>query len=337
MRLSLPIAAALLWAPILPGMVRAQPATPAAAAPAPAATAPAAPTQAAPATAAPANAAAPAADVVVAKVGDQEIHLSDLSEAAQSLPDEVRSMPPQVLYPMLLDQMVDREALVIQAKKDGVAQQPAVQRAIARATDQVLQNAVLSREIGPTVTDAALHAKYDAEIANKPGEEEVHARHILVETEDQAKKIIDQLNHGADFATLAKANSKDPAAQNGGDLGFFKKGDMVPEFADVAFALKPGQISQTPVKTQFGWHVIKVDETRTAPPPTFDQAKDELRQQIIQAGVRKVLDQARKGLTVVKFNMDGTPMTAAAPGPNPTVTPTTDIPPTPGVTPAVPK
>ena len=91
------------------------------------------------------------------------------------------------------------------------------------------------------------------------------------------------------------------------------------------------------MKTQFGWHVIKVDETRTAPPPTFDQAKEELRQQIIQAGVRKVLDKARVGLTVVKFNMDGTPMTAATPGPNPTVTPTTDIPPTPGVTPAVPK
>ena len=330
MRLSLPFAAALLCAPIAPGIVRAQPA-----APAPTLSTPAAPPAAA--SAAPATAAAPAQDVVVAKVGDNEIHLSDLSEAAQTLPDEVRSMPPQVLYPMLLDQMVDREALVIQAKKDGVAQQPAVQRAIARATDQVLQNAVLSREIGPSVTDAALHAKYDADVANKPGEEEVHARHILVDNEDQAKKIIDQLNHGGDFAALAKANSKDPAAQNGGDLGFFKKGDMVPEFADVAFALKPGQISQTPVKTQFGWHVIKVDETRVAPAPSFDQSKDELRQQIIQAGVRKVLDKARQGLTVVKFNMDGTPMTTPTPGPNPTSTPTTDIPPTPGVTPAVPK
>ncbi len=91
------------------------------------------------------------------------------------------------------------------------------------------------------------------------------------------------------------------------------------------------------MKTQFGWHVIKVDETRTAPPPTFDQAKDEMRQQIIQAGVRKALDKARVGLTVQKFNMDGTPMTAATRRPNPTVTPTTDMPPTPGATPAVPK
>ncbi len=317
MRLSLAVAAALLCAPALPAAVLAQ-----ATVPAPTAT----PQPAAP------------ADVVVAKVGDREIHLSDLSEAAQTLPDEVRSMPPQVLYPMLLDQMVDREALVIQARKEGFAKDPQVQRAIDRATDQVLQNALLTKAIGPSVSDAALHAKYDAEIANKPGEEEVHARHILVDSEDAAKKIIDQLNKGADFATLAKANSKDPAAQNGGDLGFFKKADMVPEFADAAFALKPGQVTQTPVKTQFGWHVIKLDETRTAPPPTFDQAKDELRQQIIQAGVRQALDQARVGLVVQKFNMDGTPMTAAAtPMPDPTVTPTTDLPPTPGITPAVPK
>ncbi len=327
MRLSIAVAAALLCAPVLPGAVMAQ-------TPAPVPAAPAAP-NAAPADAA--NPPTPRPDVVVAKVGDQEIRLSDLSEAAQTLPDEVRSMPPQVLYPMLLDQMVDREALVIQAKKDGIAKDPQVQRAIDRATDQVLQNAVLTREIAPTVTDAALHAKYDADIANKPGEEEVHARHILVETEDQAKKIIDQLNKGADFATLAKANSKDPGAQNGGDLGFFKKEDMVPEFAAVAFALKPGQISQTPVKTQFGWHVIKVDETRVAPPPTFEQSRDELRQQIIQAGVRKALDKARVGLVVQKFNMDGTPMTAAATTPDPTATPTTDLPPTPGTTPAVPK
>ena len=277
---------------------------------------------------------------MVAKVNGRELHLSDVSEAAQSLPDEVRSMPPQVLYPMLLDQMVDREALVIEAQKEGLEKDPQVQRAISRATDTVLQNAILSRDIAPGVTDAALHAKYDAEYANKPGEEEVHAQHILLDNEDQAKKIIDQLNKGGDFAALAKANSKDPAAQNGGDLGFFKKADMVPEFATAAFALKPGQVTQTPVHTQFGWHVIKVIETRVAPPPPFDQAKEEIRQEIIQAGVRQALEKARVGLTIQKFNMDGSPMTAdAAAGvlPNPTATPTTDLPPTPGTTPAVPK
>lgn len=341
MRLSLAVAAALLCVPAVPLAVSAQTKTPPVSAAKPVAPAPAAP--AAPAATAPAaTAATPAApaDPVVAKVNGRELHLSDVSEAAQTLPDEVRSMPPQVLYPMLLDQMVDREALVIQAQREGLDKNPQVQRAIARAADTVLQNAILSRDIGPNVTDAALHAKYDAEIANKPGEDEVHARHILVENEDEAKKVIDQLNKGADFATLAKQDSKDPAAQNGGDLGFFKKGDMVPEFSAAAFALKPGEFTQIPIKTQFGWHVIKVEEHRVAPPPSFDQARDELRQQIIQAGVRQELDKARAGLTIQKFNMDGTPMTpsaVSAGGPNPTSTPTTDLPPTPGATPPVPK
>ena len=246
-------------------------------------------------------------------------------------------MPPQVLYPMLLDQMVDREALVVQAEKEGLENQPQVQRALARARDQVLENALLSRDIGPEVTEEALHAKYDAEYANKPGEEEVHARHILVPTEEEAKKVIAELDKGADFATLAKQESKDPGAQNGGDLGFFKKGDMVPEFAAAAFALQPGKYTETPVKTQFGYHVIKLEERRVAPPPPYDQAKAELRQQIIQAGVRTELDKAKVGLPIEKFNMDGTPLAAASVTPNPTATPTTDLPTAPGTTPAVPK
>ena len=122
---------------------------------------------------------------------------------------------------------------------------------------------MLSKEVGPTITDAALHARYDKDIAGKPGEEEVHAKHILVDNEDQAKKIIADLKGGADFAALAKQYSKDPgAAQQGGDLGFFKKDEMVPEFATAAFAMKPGQVSQQPVHTQFGWHVIMVVERR---------------------------------------------------------------------------
>ena len=335
MRLSLAVAAALLCTP---AMAQTAPPAPSRATPSPAAPSPA--TSAAPAASSAPAAQQPRPDPVVARVDGHELRLNDVSEAAQSLPDEVRSMPPQVLYPMLLDQMIDREALVLQAQKEGMQKDPQVQRAISRATDTVLQNAILSREIAPLVTDAALRAKYDAEYANKPGEEEVHARHILVDNEAQAKTIIEQLNKGGDFAALAKENSKDPAAQSGGDLGFFKKGDMVPEFATAAFALKPGQWTQIPVKTQFGWHVIKVDETRVAPPPPFDQVRDEIRQQIIQAGVRAALERAKVGLVVQKFNMDGTPMTpdsAAATQPDPTATPTTDLPPTPGATPAVPK
>ena len=186
-----------------------------------------------------------------------------------------------------------------------------MQRQVAAAEDRALQTAMLSKEVGPSVTDDAVHARYDQEIAGKPGEEEVHAKHILVDNEAEAKKIIADLKGGADFAALAKQHSKDPGgAQQGGDLGFFKKGEMVPEFATAAFALQPGQVSQTPVHSQFGWHVILVVERRRGEPPSFDQARDELRQKMIQEGVQKVVAKARASVAVEKFNLDGSPARA---------------------------
>jgi peptidyl-prolyl cis-trans isomerase C len=139
----------------------------------------------------------------------------------------------------------------------------------------------------------------------------VHARHILVPDEATAKKIIVDLKKGGDFVALSKQYSKDPgAAAQGGDLGWFKKGDMVPEFASVAFALKDNEVTQTPVKTQFGWHVIQVLGHRTSPPPDFDQERDQLRQQIAQAAVQKEVEAARTAVKVERFNMDGSPIRA---------------------------
>jgi peptidyl-prolyl cis-trans isomerase C len=249
-------------------------------------------------------------DPVVARVAGKEIHLSDISEIAANLPEEYRNMPRQMLYPMLLDQAIDRQALILSARKQGLDKDPAVQRQMQRAADNALQNALITREVGPKVTEAAVRARFDSDIASKPGEEEVHARHILVASEDEAKKLIAELKGGADFAALAKAHSTDPAAQNGGDLGFFKKSDMLPEFSGVAFSLKPGEVADKPVQTRYGWHVIKVEERRTASPPTFEQARDELRQQMIQEGVQEAVKQARANLPVEKFNPDGSPQRA---------------------------
>jgi peptidyl-prolyl cis-trans isomerase C len=263
--------------------------------------------QTAPATA---PTAAPA-DPVVAKVNGQPIHLSDLQDAVQGLPENLRGAPPQTLYPLLLDQLIDGRAIVAEARKTGLDKDPAVQRQMTDAADRALESAVLSKQVSPSITDAAVRARYDKDIAGKPGEEEVHAKHILVDSEDQAKKIIADLKGGADFTALAKQYSKDPtAAQQGGDLGFFKKDEMVPEFANAAFALQPGQISPEPVHTQFGWHVILLVERRRAPAPTFEQARDELRQEMIKEGVKKAVAQARADVTVEKFNLDGSPIRA---------------------------
>lgn len=273
---------------------------------------------------APAGAQAP--DPVVARVGGEEIRLSDIAEAAQGLPEELRGVPQQVLFPMLLDQLVDRKVISITARNQGLDKDPQVQRQVARATDQALQTALLQRDLGPSLSPDALRARYDREVAGKPGEEEIRARHILVADEAKAKQLIQQLKGGADFSTLARQNSTDPSAQaGGGDLGFFKRGDMLPEFSQAAFGLKPGDITETPVRTRFGWHVIKLEERRTAPAATFEQSRDELRQEAIQEGVRKVLEQAKATIPVERLNLDGTapratdmaepPPAAAAPRP----------------------
>lgn len=259
-----------------------------------------------------ATAAAPAPDPVLARVGGDEIHASDLAEAARALPEELRGMPPNMLFPMLVDQLIDRHAIVLAARKRGLQSDPVVEKQIARATETALQNALLTREIAPTLTDEAIKARYDRDFAGKPGEEEAHASHILVADEDKAKAVIAQLKGGADFAKLAQENSTDPSAKgNSGDLGFFKKADMLPEFSDAAFALKPGEITQAPVKTRFGFHVIKLLERRTAPAAELDQVRDEIRQALIQEGVTRVLAEAKSGLAIQKFNQDGSPVTDA--------------------------
>jgi peptidyl-prolyl cis-trans isomerase C len=269
------------------------------------------PTPAAPPTAAvpPAAPTAPT-DPVVARVDGEEIKLSDISDAMKGLPEQYRGMPAPVLYPQLLEQLVERKAVAIVARKQGLDKDPGVKREIARAEDLALQNALLTRDISPLVTEAAIHARYDRDVKDKPGEEEVHAEHILVPSEDEAKAVIAELKKGGDFAALAKTHSKDPGSANGGDLGWFKAGDMLPEFSAAAFALKPGQFTETPVKTRFGWHVIKLEERRQAPPPTFEQAHDELRQTMIQEALRKILADATAQVKVERFNMDGAPAKA---------------------------
>jgi peptidyl-prolyl cis-trans isomerase C len=152
------------------------------------------------------------------------------------------------------------------------------------------------------MTDDAMHKVYDEAIKqSSPNEQEVHARHILVPTEGEAKDIEAQLKSGADFATLAKEKSKDPGAAEGGDLGYFTKEQMVPEFAEAAFKLDKGQISD-PVKTQFGWHIIQVLDKRTKPTPSYDQVKDQLQNYVARRAQADLVDNLRKSATIERFD-----------------------------------
>jgi len=263
---------------------------------------------------------AAAPDPVLAKVNGEDIHLSDVSEALGTLPPEYRQMPPQMLYPKILDQLISQKAVIVLARKQGLDRDPQVVKQMGLAQEQALQAAAIRKAVAPLVTEDAVKAAYDKDIAGKPAEQEAHAAHILVANEADAAKIIAQLKAGGDFTALAKANSTDPGAAQGGDLGWFKKGAMLPEFSAAAFALKPGEITDKPVKTQYGWHVIKLEELRPVAVPAYAEAHDEIRQKMIQEDVQKVFADARSQVKVEQFNPDGSvprPTDAAEPPPAP--------------------
>lgn len=294
----------LAAAPVLAQPALAQPAL---AQPAPAQPAPAqpAPGAAAPPSASPGQ---PAGNPVVARVDQEEIRLSDVQAAIGELPPELRGAPGPMIFPLVLDQLVAQKALVSAARAQGLDKDAAVQAAIRRAEEEQLQQALLRREIAPALTEEALRARYQNEIAGKPGEEEVHARHILTATEAEARTALAEVRKpGADFAAVAKQRSTGPGTQQGGDLGFFKKSDMVPEFAEAAFALKPGEISREPVKSPFGWHVIKVEGRRAAPQPSFEESVETLRQAAFEESVNAAVERFQASAKIERFNMDGSP------------------------------
>jgi len=255
---------------------------------------------------------APAENPVVARVNGEELRLADVQAAIEELPPELRGAPAQMLFPLVLDQLVTQKALVSAARAQKLQDDPAVRRAIQRAEEDQLQQALLRREIAPALTEEALRERYTKEMAGQPGEEEVHARHILTSSEADARAALAEVRKpGANFAEVAKKRSTGPGTDQGGDLGFFKKGDMVPEFAEAAFALKAGEISQEPVRSAFGWHIIKVEARRTTPPPSFEDSQETLRHAAFEEAVNAAVERVQAAAAIERFNMDGTPRSAA--------------------------
>jgi peptidyl-prolyl cis-trans isomerase C len=249
-------------------------------------------------------------DPVVARVNGKELHRSDVESAQKSLPAQVQQMPIEQIYPLLLDQMVNGMVVAEAGRKEKLDQDPEVKRRLAHYEDQLIQQAYIHREVEKASSEDKLKARYADYVKNYKPKEEVSARHILVAKEDEAKAVIKELDKGADFAELAKKHSTDPAGQNGGELGFFSRDDMVPEFSEAAFKLKKGEYTKEPVKTQFGWHVIKVEDRRTTSAPSFDEAKEELQDQITRDVVTSKVSELRKNAKVETFALDGSPLPA---------------------------
>ncbi|HEY0124628.1 MAG TPA: peptidylprolyl isomerase [Rhizobium sp.] len=236
---------------------------------------------------------------VVAKVGDVEIHQSELDLAIANLDPQLGQLPDDQKKVAALSASIDVKLLAKDAAAEKLDQTPDFQSHMAYLRDRELHNAYFKAHVADGITDDEVKARYDKEVAALPKQEEVHARHILVKTEDEAKAIIKELDAGKDFATLAKEKSTDPNKADGGDLGYFAHGRMVKEFEDAAFALPVGTYSKTPVKSDFGWHVIKVEDKRIAPPPPFDQVKDQVRQLVMRDKYLELLNKAKQDTKVV--------------------------------------
>jgi peptidyl-prolyl cis-trans isomerase C len=217
-------------------------------------------------------------DKVVARVDGAPITERMLELAEGDIGQAMGSLPPQAKQDYLTSFAIDLQILARAAEKQGVGNTDAFKGRLAYLRDKALMETFLEREIAQSVTDGAVKAFYDEQIAQAPKETEVKARHILVESEDEAKAIIAELKKGADFTQLAKEKTQDPSGkEDGGDLGFFTKEQMVPEFSEAAFALQPGQLAEQPVKSQFGWHIIKLEEKREKQPPALAEIEDRVR------------------------------------------------------------
>ncbi len=255
-------------------------------------------------------------DAVVARVNGVDIRQSDLATAEDEVGSSIPQMSPDQKREYLITYLSDVIIVAQAAEKQNIADRDDVKHRIAFERNKVLMEALLQDTGKAALTDDALHKVYDEAVKQMPPEEEVHARHILVPTEDEAKEIEAELKKGADFATLAKEKSKDPGAADGGDLGYFTKDQMVPEFSAAAFKLDKGQISD-PVHTQFGWHIIKVEDKRIKPTPTFDEVKPQLENFVAHKAQAELVASLRKDATIERLDKPAATPPAAAPPADP--------------------
>lgn len=244
--------------------------------------------------------AASAQDKVVATVNGKNITEADMRLADAEIGADLGSLPPATRRRVLAEYLIEFQLFADAAEGDKLGAGASFDERMAYFKRRALRDSYFEKAVKASVSDAAAKTFYDDQVKLLKPEEEVQARHILVDAEDKAKELAEKIKGGADFAALAKENSKDPGSKDeGGMLGFFSRGQMVPQFEDAAFGLKKGEVS-APVKSQFGWHLIKVEDRRAKQPPTFEQVKDRILMSMIQKKAQDTLSQLR-GKAKVEF------------------------------------
>ncbi|MCC7304646.1 MAG: peptidylprolyl isomerase [Alphaproteobacteria bacterium] len=242
---------------------------------------------------------------VVAKVDGKDVNRMDVLNFMQNLPPQTRQMPLDKLFPLALDQVINSQIIVEKTKGVNLDSDPEVQKQMAMAKEQITRAVFLQKEVEKQMNEQKLKDAYDTYVKNFPKVEEVKASHILVKEEAKAKELIEKLNGGADFAQLAKENSTDGTAAKGGELGYFAQAEVVPDFAKAAFATAPGSYTKEPVKTQFGYHIIKAEDKRQRPPATFEEAKPLLEAQVRRDILENIVKEWREKAKVETFDING--------------------------------
>lgn len=245
-------------------------------------------------------------DPVVAKIDGNPVYRTDVLEFIKTLPAQMQQVPAETIFPMALDQVVSGKIVDAKAKAEGTENDPDVAKRMAEARVQILRAVYAEKAIEKEFSEDKVKKAYDDMVAQMPKTEEVHARHILVDSEAQAKDVIKKLEGGAKFEDLAKEFSKDKSnSATGGDLGYFAQGDMVKEFSDAAFALKKDEFTKTPVKTQFGFHIVQQLDKRERPAPKLEDVKGQIEGQVRRDILTDLVKKWNASAVVEKFDFNG--------------------------------
>lgn len=248
---------------------------------------------------------AAAANPVVATVNGAKIMRTDVEAARGQLPEQYRNLPMDQLYQPILNQLIRTKILSAQARAEKLHETDAYKRRVDLIAERLLEEALLAKTVADKVTDEALQARYDKTSGSFPTKEEIRARHILVKTQAEADAIIKELTGGADFAKLAAEKSIGPSKTRGGDLDYFSKGQMVPPFEKAAFALSKGEFTKSAVKSPFGWHVIKLEDKRQSKPPSFEESRARLGQELSQEIAQQLVKDLTGKAKIERFEADG--------------------------------
>jgi peptidyl-prolyl cis-trans isomerase C len=238
-----------------------------------------------------------AEDKVVVKVNGHDITASEVQLAAEDIVPQLGDLPPKLRYPFIVEYLMERHLLAQAAVKAGTADTDEYKKRLAFYQAKALRDAYFTSVIRPKVTDDMVKEAYDKEASKVKTAERVRARHILVASEDEAGQVLARLNKGEKFEDVAKAVSLDGSKDYGGDLGYFTAEEMVPEFSKAAFALKPGEISK-PIKTNYGWHVIKLEDRKAGGAQPFEQVQGGIRAILLRQEVQKEVADLRKDASI---------------------------------------